>query len=86
MQLVGTSLQRAFREAWYRICDPQKTTQGCTSGNKNIDDCIREFQLKAKKYEDKVGEEFSAIWIDGIRTVSRVYDDKGNLQSHYAIM
>ncbi|RIB14460.1 hypothetical protein C2G38_2195135 [Gigaspora rosea] len=87
-------------EAWCRICDPQKTIQGCTSGNKDVDDCIRKFQLKATEYEDiiewipfnrlnniqKVGEEFLVIWIDGIRTVSRAYDDKENLQSRYAIM
>ncbi|RIB21036.1 hypothetical protein C2G38_2177710 [Gigaspora rosea] len=40
--------------AWYQICDPQKTIQGCTSGNKDVDDCIREFQLKATEYEDVI--------------------------------
>ncbi|RIB08131.1 hypothetical protein C2G38_2212426 [Gigaspora rosea] len=59
---------------WLHIINP-KTTQGCTSGNKDVDDCIREFQLKATEYEDviewipfnrlnniqKVGEEFSEL-------------------------
>src|SRR5260363_210218 len=69
--------------AWCRTCDPQKTAQGWTSGNKNIDDCIKEFQLNATNYKDviewipfnrldniqKVGEEFSATWLDGKRCV-----------------
>src|SRR6185437_17076424 len=38
--------------AWCQTCDPYKTAQGWTSGNKNIDDCIKEFQLKATKYDD----------------------------------
>ncbi|RIB04082.1 kinase-like domain-containing protein, partial [Gigaspora rosea] len=41
-------------KAWCRTCDPQKTTQGWTSGNKNIDDCIKEFQLKAINYKDVI--------------------------------
>ena len=81
-------------KAWCRTCDPQKTIQGWTSGNKNVDDCIKEFQLKATSYENviewipfnrldniqKVGEGFSANWLDGIRIISCVYDDEGNLQ------
>ncbi|RIB18385.1 kinase-like domain-containing protein [Gigaspora rosea] len=35
-------------------CDFLKTTQGWTSGNKNIDECIKGFQLKATKYEDVI--------------------------------
>ncbi|RIB13983.1 kinase-like domain-containing protein [Gigaspora rosea] len=66
---------------WCQTCDPQKTTQGWTSGNKDVDGCIKEFQLKATKYEDviewipfnrldsiqKIGDRFSAIWLDGTR-------------------
>ncbi|RIB13981.1 kinase-like domain-containing protein [Gigaspora rosea] len=66
---------------WCQRCDPQKTTQGWTSGNKDIDDCIKEFQLKATNYKDviewipfnrldniqKIGDRFSAIWLDGTR-------------------
>ncbi|RIB23021.1 hypothetical protein C2G38_2033095 [Gigaspora rosea] len=40
--------------AWCQSCDPQKTTQGWTSGNKDVDDCIKEFQLKARNYEEVI--------------------------------
>ncbi|RIB12033.1 hypothetical protein C2G38_2145276 [Gigaspora rosea] len=40
--------------AWCRTCDPQNTAQGWTSGDKNVDDCIKEFQLKATSYEDVI--------------------------------
>ncbi|RIB23032.1 kinase-like domain-containing protein [Gigaspora rosea] len=67
--------------AWCQTCDPQKTALGWTSGNKNIDDCIKELQLNATNYEDviewipfnrldniqKIGEEFLAVWLDGVR-------------------
>ncbi|CAG8621287.1 570_t:CDS:10, partial [Acaulospora morrowiae] len=69
--------------AWCQSCDPFKTTQGWTSGNNDIDDCIREFQLKCTRYEDviewipfnrlsnlhKIGLIFQALWLDGIRKV-----------------
>src|SRR5690348_9787971 len=41
-------------DAWCQSCDPWKTTQGWTSGNKNVDDCIKEFQLKATSYYDVI--------------------------------
>ncbi|RIB03434.1 kinase-like domain-containing protein [Gigaspora rosea] len=41
-------------EAWCQVCDLQKATQGWTSGNKDVDDCINEFQLKATKYEEVI--------------------------------
>ncbi|CAG8553549.1 4266_t:CDS:2, partial [Acaulospora morrowiae] len=70
-------------EAWCQSCDPYKATQGWTSGNKDIDNCIREFQLKSTTYEDviewipfnrlsnlhKIGSSFQALWLDGIRKV-----------------
>ncbi|RIB18999.1 kinase-like domain-containing protein [Gigaspora rosea] len=40
--------------AWCRTCDPQKTIKGWTSGNNDVDDCIKEFQLKATNYEDVI--------------------------------
>ncbi|CAG8555762.1 16716_t:CDS:10, partial [Acaulospora morrowiae] len=69
---------------WCQLCDPFKVTQGWTSGNNEIDDCIKEFQLKATEYENiiewipfdklsnlqKIGEsKFQALWSDGIRNV-----------------
>ncbi|RIB17448.1 kinase-like domain-containing protein [Gigaspora rosea] len=41
-------------KAWCQTCDPQRTTRGWTSGNKNIDDCIKEFQLKSTEYENVI--------------------------------
>ncbi|RIB30313.1 hypothetical protein C2G38_342747 [Gigaspora rosea] len=72
--------------AWCKTCDPQKTALGWTSGNKNIDDCIKELQLNATNYEDviewipfnrlnniqKVGEEFLALWLDGVRLIQYI--------------
>ena len=40
--------------AWCQMCDPYKTIQGWTSGNKNIDDYIKEFQLKTTEYENVI--------------------------------
>ncbi|RIB22815.1 kinase-like domain-containing protein [Gigaspora rosea] len=40
--------------AWCQTCDPQKTIQGWTSGNKKIDASIKEFQLEASKYENVI--------------------------------
>ncbi|CAG8557825.1 18197_t:CDS:2, partial [Acaulospora morrowiae] len=79
-------------KAWCQSCDPFKTTQGWTSGNNEIDYCIKEFQLKATEYENiiewisfdrlsnlqKIGEsKFQALWSDGIRNV------KDNKQSQF---
>ncbi|CAG8636513.1 18510_t:CDS:2, partial [Acaulospora morrowiae] len=76
--------------AWCQSCDPFKTTQGWTSGNKDVDNCIKEVQLEATEYEDviewipfnrlsefrNIGEtEFQALWLDGIRKI------KNNTQS-----
>ncbi|CAG8677733.1 18735_t:CDS:2, partial [Acaulospora morrowiae] len=77
-------------QAWCQSCDPFKTIQGWTSGNKDIDDCIKEFQLKSSKYENVIewipfnrlsnlqkvdDSSFQALWLDGIRKV------KNNIQS-----
>src|SRR5260364_118859 len=73
-------------EAWCQTCDPQKTTQGWTSGNKEIDNCIKEFQLKTTEYEDvlewipfnklsnfqNIDDKFLATWLDGLRCVDYV--------------
>ncbi|RIB02722.1 kinase-like domain-containing protein [Gigaspora rosea] len=70
--------------AWCQTCDPQKTAQGWASGNTNIDDFIKEIQLKTTEYENMIewipfnkfdifqknGDEFLANWLDGIRIVS----------------
>ncbi|RIB24753.1 kinase-like domain-containing protein [Gigaspora rosea] len=42
-------------EEWCQSCDPWKTTQGWTSGDENIDDCIKDFQLKATAYRKIIG-------------------------------
>src|SRR6185437_12393813 len=68
--------------AWCQTCDPQRTTQGWTSGNKNIDDYIKEFQHKTTEYENVIewipfnrldiiqkNGEVLAIWLDGIRII-----------------
>src|SRR5260364_342973 len=69
--------------AWCQSCDPQNTTQEWTSGNNDIDNCIKEFQLKATKYENVIewipfnrldniqsrGDKFLATWLDGKRYV-----------------
>ncbi|RIB04083.1 kinase-like domain-containing protein [Gigaspora rosea] len=73
--------------SWCKSCDPHKTVQGWTSGNKDVDDCIIEFQLKATRYEDviewipfnklvniqKIGDKVLATWLDGIRQVKKNY-------------
>ncbi|RIB21865.1 hypothetical protein C2G38_2175430 [Gigaspora rosea] len=38
---------------WCQLCDPQKVDQE-TSGDKNIDDCIKKFQLKATKFKNVI--------------------------------
>ncbi|RIB11751.1 kinase-like domain-containing protein [Gigaspora rosea] len=40
--------------AWCQTCDPLKTTQAWTSGNKDVDDCIKKFQLKATSYKNVI--------------------------------
>jgi hypothetical protein len=57
-------------DAWCQTCDPQKTTQGWTSGNKDIDDCIKEFQLKATKYENVI-EWISFNRLDNIQMIGK---------------
>ncbi|RIB05355.1 hypothetical protein C2G38_2118552, partial [Gigaspora rosea] len=37
--------------AWCQSCDPWKTTQEWTSGNEEIDNSIKEIQIKATEYE-----------------------------------
>ncbi|RIB13194.1 hypothetical protein C2G38_2198558, partial [Gigaspora rosea] len=39
--------------AWCLSCDPDIATRW-TIGNKNIDDCMKTFQLRARKYEDVI--------------------------------
>lgn len=70
--------------AWCQTCDPPRTIQGWTSGNKDIDVCIKEFQFKTTSYEDviewipfnklnnvqKVDGNILVNWIDGIRRIS----------------
>ena len=78
--------------AWCQTCDPQKTALGWTSGNNNIDDCIKELQLNATNYEDviewipfnrldniqKVGEEFLAAWLDGVWLIQYIIEQYNN--------
>ncbi|RIB26275.1 hypothetical protein C2G38_2065274 [Gigaspora rosea] len=40
--------------AWCQLCDPWREVQGWTSNDKDIDDCIKEFQLKATAYENVI--------------------------------
>ena len=70
-------------EAWCQTCDPQKLIQGWTSGIKDVDDCIKGFQLKTTNYEDVIewipfnrlnniqgiGDKFLATWLDGRRYI-----------------
>ncbi|RIB23019.1 hypothetical protein C2G38_915589 [Gigaspora rosea] len=72
--------------AWCQTCDPQKIALGWTSGNNNIDYCIKELQLNSTNYEDviewipfnrldniqKIGEEFLAVWLDGVRLIQYI--------------
>ncbi|RIB19776.1 hypothetical protein C2G38_2035789 [Gigaspora rosea] len=51
---MGLCTGQASAWTWDTRGYPWKTTQGCTSGNKDIDDCIREFQLKATEDEDVI--------------------------------
>ncbi|CAG8782672.1 12765_t:CDS:2, partial [Acaulospora morrowiae] len=79
--------------AWCQSCDPFKTTQGWTSGDNDIDNCIKEFQLKSTSYESviewipfdrlynvhKIEEsKFQAQWLDGVRKIKNK-DEKHTL-------
>ncbi|CAG8529826.1 1044_t:CDS:2 [Acaulospora morrowiae] len=37
--------------SWCKSCDPFIEIQGWTSGNKDIDDCVKEYQLNSNNYE-----------------------------------
>ncbi|RIB27423.1 hypothetical protein C2G38_2061868, partial [Gigaspora rosea] len=60
------------------LCDPQKKTQEIGSRDKNIDDCIKEFQLKATAYE-KVIE-----WIPFDRLINIKTIGKGGFGTVYS--
>ncbi|RIB30491.1 kinase-like domain-containing protein [Gigaspora rosea] len=68
------------QKAWCQTCDPDITIQGWTSGNKEIDDCMKAIQLRTNIYEvniKKIGEGgfgsiFSATWLDGIREIKEI--------------
>ncbi|RIB00027.1 hypothetical protein C2G38_2130562, partial [Gigaspora rosea] len=64
--------------AWCQLCDPQKTTQETRSGDKSIDDCIKEFQFNATAYE-KVIE-----WIPFDRLVDIKIIGKGGFGTVYS--
>ncbi|RIB28808.1 kinase-like domain-containing protein [Gigaspora rosea] len=82
--------------SWCQTCDPQKTTRGWTSGNTDVDDCIKKFQHKATSYNDviewipydrlenvqKIGDKFLATWLDGICRTG--YIDGDYIQSRTA--
>ncbi|RIB05358.1 kinase-like domain-containing protein [Gigaspora rosea] len=64
--------------AWCQLCDPQKTTQETRSGDKSIDDCIKEFQFDATAYE-KVIE-----WIPFDRLIDIKFIGKGGFGTVYS--
>ncbi|RIB23640.1 kinase-like domain-containing protein [Gigaspora rosea] len=41
-------------KAWCLSCDPEITIQGWTSGNKDADYCIKDYQLKTLAYEEMI--------------------------------
>ncbi|RIB17421.1 kinase-like domain-containing protein [Gigaspora rosea] len=55
--------------AWCQLCDPSKITQE-TSGDKNIDKCIKEFQLKSTTYE-KVIEWIPFNMLENIKPIGK---------------
>ncbi|RIB26858.1 hypothetical protein C2G38_2162109 [Gigaspora rosea] len=63
--------------AWCQSCDPWKETQGWASNDKDIDDCIKEFQLRATAYE-KVVE-----WIHFDRLKDQKFIGKGGFGTVY---
>ncbi|RIB30312.1 hypothetical protein C2G38_2026928 [Gigaspora rosea] len=52
MKICSCNLYNTF-DAWHQSCGPQKTTRW-TSGNKDVDNCIKEFQHKARGYEEVI--------------------------------
>ncbi|RIB21695.1 hypothetical protein C2G38_2298816 [Gigaspora rosea] len=38
-------------KTWCRLCDPKRIIRGWSSENKEIDECVKKFQIKATKYE-----------------------------------
>ncbi|RIB04927.1 hypothetical protein C2G38_641115 [Gigaspora rosea] len=55
--------------AWCYLCDPPNVVQE-TSGDKNIDDCIKEFQLKATAFENVI-EWISFDRLEDIKTIGK---------------
>ncbi|RIB04926.1 hypothetical protein C2G38_2048030 [Gigaspora rosea] len=55
--------------AWCQLCDPPKVVQE-TSDDKNIDDCIKEFQLKATTFENVI-EWIPYNRLDNIKVIGR---------------
>ncbi|RIB02391.1 hypothetical protein C2G38_885584 [Gigaspora rosea] len=41
-------------KAWCLSCDPEITIHGWTSGNNDVDYCIKEYQLKTLAYEEMI--------------------------------
>ncbi|RIB16224.1 hypothetical protein C2G38_2247164 [Gigaspora rosea] len=69
---------------WCQTCDPNKIIHWWTSGNQDIDDFIKEFQLNATSYENviewipfnkldnihKISDKILATWLDGVRYIN----------------
>ncbi|RIB22390.1 kinase-like domain-containing protein [Gigaspora rosea] len=62
---------------WCQSCDPWKAAQGWTSGDKNVDECIKKFQLKAMSYDNVIEwiqfDKLKSIKIIGEGGFSKVY-------------
>ncbi|RIB19043.1 hypothetical protein C2G38_2182898 [Gigaspora rosea] len=43
-----------MHESWCSTCDPEIMIRKCTCGNKYVDCCIKEFQLRTSKYENVI--------------------------------
>ncbi|RIB29871.1 kinase-like domain-containing protein [Gigaspora rosea] len=61
--------------SWCITCDPDLVTRSWTSGNLEIDSCIKEFQLKCMRYEDMIE------WIPFNRLSNIQIIDKGGFGS-----